>query len=261
MIDTHCHILPGIDDGAPDRETAVAMARIAAADGVTTVVATPHVREGDWWNERPKVLGAIAEFRRVLEDEGIPLEIAAGSEVHLAPRLPERVRDGRLLTYGDAGRWLLLECPYRTRPVRIEETIFELKLAGITPVIAHPERTRWFLEDPSRWERMVELGALGQMTSSSLLGTFGKAIRALSEEWVRRGLVHVLGSDAHDPEYRPPALAAARDRWAELAGEEAARRATLDWPRAFLTGEPVEPPPPRPPDPRRRGFLARLFGR
>lgn len=261
MIDTHCHILPGIDDGAPDRETAVRMARIAVEDGVTTIVATPHMREGDYWNERPRVLEAVAAFRRVLEEEGIPLVVAPGSEVHLAPRLPERVAEGKLLTYGDAGAWLLLECPYRTRPVRLEETIFELKLAGITPVIAHPERTRWFLEDTARWERMVELGALGQMTSSSLLGVFGRGIRSVSEEWVRRGLVHVLGSDAHDPDYRPPRLREARERWADLAGEEAARRATVEWPAAFLAGEAVDPPPPRPPEPPRRGFLSRLLGR
>ncbi|MDQ7086823.1 MAG: CpsB/CapC family capsule biosynthesis tyrosine phosphatase [Acidobacteriota bacterium] len=124
--------------------------------------------------------------------------------MHLGPRLPERIAEGRLLTYGDRRRHLLLECPYRTRPVRLEETIFELKVAGVTPVLAHPERIRYFQEDLSRYEEMVRLGSLGQMTSSSLLGVFGKPIQALSEKLVRRGLVHVLGSDAHDTEYRPP---------------------------------------------------------
>ncbi|HHN74115.1 MAG TPA: hypothetical protein ENK10_02680 [Acidobacteria bacterium] len=260
MIDTHCHILPGLDDGAADEEAALAMARCAVDGGVETIIATPHMREGDYLNERPRVLEAVASFRKVLEREGIELKIEAGSEVHLGPRLPERVAEGRLLTYGDRRRHLLLECPYRTRPVRLEETIFELKVAGITPVLAHPERIRYFQEDPSRYEEMVRLGSLGQMTSSSLLGVFGKPIRELSEKLVRRGLVHVLGSDAHDTEYRPPRLRSAARRWAELAGEASARRAVDDYPRALLAGEAIDPPEPTP-EPEKKGLLARFFRR
>ncbi|MBP7147183.1 MAG: hypothetical protein KBD01_06540 [Acidobacteria bacterium] len=260
MIDTHIHILPGLDDGAPDDEAALEMARIAVEDGVTAMMVTPHMREGDYLNEKPEVLERVAEFRELLQREGVALRVEPGSEVHLGPRLVERIQEGRILTCGDAGVYLLLECPYRTRPIRLEEIIFELKLAGITPVLAHPERVRFFQEDLPRYEEALRLGALGQLTSSSLLGTFGKSIQELSEKLVRRRLVHVLGSDAHDRRYRPPRLAAARRRWAELDGEESARRAVEDWPLALLRGEPIEPPPPlaeeRPP-----GLWERLFGR
>lgn len=259
MIDTHCHLLPAIDDGPQDVATAVAMARVAAEDGVATVMVTPHMREGDYLNERSKVLAAVEAFRAVLAKEGIALDVRPGSEVHLAPRLVERIGAGRLLTYNDKGTYLLLECPYRTRPVRLEEIVFELRVAGITPVIAHPERTRWFQEDPARYEEILRLGALGQMTASSLLGAFGRSIQALSETFVRRRMVHVLGSDAHDTEYRPPRLAQARARWAELAGDESARLATEDVPRAFLEGTPWEPPAPLPPE-KPKGLFGRLFG-
>lgn len=260
MIDTHCHILPGLDDGPPDLEVALAMARDAVSDGVHTITATPHMREGDFLNDRTKVLEAVARFREALEAHRIDLQVVPGSEIHLAPRLAERIDAGRLLTYGDRRAYILLECPYRTRPMRLEETIFELKVAGITPVIAHPERTKYFQEDLTRYEQVLRQGALGQMTSSSLLGTFGKDVQSFSEQLVKRRMVHVLGSDAHDPDYRPLKLAAARARWADLAGEVAARAATDEAPRALLAGAPFEPEPPHPPQ-EPKGFFARLLGR
>ncbi len=266
MIDTHCHLLPGLDDGAPDETAALEMSRLAVADGITTIAVTPHMREGDYLNERDAVLGSVERLRTLLAEEGVPLAIEPGSEVHLAPRLAERIVERRVLTYGDrlpTDGWiayLLLECPYRTRPIRLDETIFELSLAGIVPVIAHPERIRWFQEDPGRYEELVRRGVLGQMTGSSLLGTFGKQIQALSESLVRRGLVHILASDAHDAKYRPPRLAAARNRWADLAGEAAAHAATVEFPRAMLAGEVVTAPPPRPEE-QPRGLWERWLGR
>jgi len=259
VIDTHCHILPGLDDGAKDEGVALIMARKAIADGVKTIIATPHTRESDFWNERDGILAAAARFRQVLQRESLDLKIVAGSEAHLGPKMIELIEKERLLTYADGRKYLLLECPYRTRPVRLEETIFEFKVAGITPVIAHPERIRFFQEDPEKLEEMIRLGCLAQMTSSSLVGRFGKAIAAQSEQWVRRGMVHLLGSDAHDPEYRPPVLAEARERWAELTDQEEAEQATEVRPQALIDGEYIEADPPLPPE-RKRGLISRIFG-
>lgn len=265
MIDTHCHLLPDLDDGAPNDAVALAMARLAVADGVTAIVATPHMREGDYLNERPTVIEAVERFRELLAREAVPLAIEPGSEVHLSARLVERIVERRILAYGDrqpeAGRpaYLLLECPYRNRPIRLEETVFELLLGGIVPVIAHPERIRWFQEDPPRYEALVARGVLGQMTTSSLLGTFGKSVQALAESFVRRGLVHLLASDAHDTEYRPPLLAEGRRRWAELAGEASAEAATAGIPRALVEGRTIEVAPPRA-EPRPRSLWERLLG-
>lgn len=260
MIDTHCHILPALDDGAKDVEFSVSMARVAVADGIEKILATPHMREGDYLNERPKVLEACGLLRQVLKERGIPLEVLPGSEVHLGPRLVERIGEGRILTYNDRGVHLLLECPYRNRPMRLPETVFELKVAGITPILAHPERIRYFQDEPGRYEELINQGSLGQLTTSSLVGTFGNTIKKLAEEWVERGLVHLLGSDAHDLEYRRPQIAAARDRWAALTDAGDARRATETWPAALCVGAPIEADPPTPPR-RSRSWMSRFLGR
>jgi protein-tyrosine phosphatase len=260
VIDGHCHILPRIDDGAAEDETAIAMARVALADGVHTVIATPHMREGDYINERKAVLVALESLRGVLQRADVPLELRAGAEVHLGPGLVEGIRNGRFLTYNDRGRHLLLECPYRSRPVGLLETIFELRLAGVTPVLAHPERIQFFAEDITRYEEALRLGALGQLTSSSLMGRFGSTVQRVSEEMVRRKMVHILASDAHDPEYRPPQLAAARAKWAALAGESSARLATVTYPQALLDGAAIEPASPVSPE-KPLGLWDRLRGR
>lgn len=261
MIDTHCHIIPGIDDGAQTDAVAVEMARIAIDDGVTTIIATPHAREGDYPNDGPKIRRSLERLRNTLEAAGVPLKIELGAEVHLTVGLIERLRSGDLPTYGGAGRYVLLECPFRTRPRGLETVIFDLRVAGITPVIAHPERTRYFIEDPSSYEELIRQGALGQMTSSSLVGLFGSSIRKLSEDWVARGLVHVLGSDAHDPEYRVPRLAEARRIWAGLTGDESARCAVRDYPQALLDGRSIDPEPPSAPRRKKKSLLERLLRR
>lgn len=263
MIDLHCHALPGIDDGSGTLEDSLAFCRIAVEDGIGTLVCTPHMREGFYINTAPTIRAALEELRGAVQAEGLPLELRPGCEAHIAPGLPEAVAADEVMTYNDGGRYLLLELPYRQYPVKVEDLVFSLKLAGLTPVLAHPERIRFFQDDLSRVETLVRMGCLGQLTSSSLTGTFGSRVRELSEEMIHRGLVHVLGSDAHDTEYRPPRLSAARDRWAELAGAEAAERATRTWPEAILRGEPLEPPEPgsADPRPRRGGFLSRLLRR
>jgi protein-tyrosine phosphatase len=262
MIDLHCHALPGIDDGAATLEESLAFCRIAAEDGVRVLVCTPHMREGFYRNPAGTIRERLAELRDAVAEAGIELELLPGSEVHIGPDLPERVASGELMTYNDGGRYLLLELPYRQYPVRVEDLVFSLKLAGLTPVLAHPERIRFFQDDAGRVESLVRMGCLGQLTSSSLIGTFGSRVRELSEEMIERGLVHVLGSDAHDLEYRPPKLAAARARWAELKGEEEAERATETLPRIILDGTSFDPPEPAPGRGRGRGrgFWKRVLG-
>ena len=260
MIDSHCHLLPAIDDGPPDETIALEMARVAIEDGVETVIVTPHSREGDFPHDRLKILAAVAEFREVLQQAGCPLKIEAGAEIHHTIDMVARIRNGELLTYADGRAYVLLECPYRSRPMNLDQTIFELKVAGITTVIAHPERTNYFIERPERYEEMIRMGALGSMTAASLVGTFGRKIRALSEDWVRRRLVHILASDAHDPSYRPPKLTEARRAWAALDDELHATRATIDYPQALLTGGPIDPDPPLTPE-EPRGFFSRFFSR
>src|SRR5439155_20368625 len=161
------------------------------------------------------------------------------------------------MTLGDGGRYLLLELPYQQIPMQVDDTIFQLRLLGITPLMAHPERVAYYLENIERVAASVRIGALTQVTASSLTGKFGDKPRDFARELLRRNLIHVLASDAHDVRYRPPVLSEVVPVVAAEVGEGAARRMVDVTPRAILDGRDVEwteaaPPPPG------RGFGARL---
>jgi len=262
MIDLHTHVIPGVDDGVESDDQALAFARIAVEDGVRTVVATPHCNEGSWFNDRRTVLAGVERLRALFLRERIPLAVEPGAEVRLCPDLVERVGDGRAPTLGDNGKALLLELSLTQHPVGLDNVVFQLRLAGIEVVFAHPERIRHFQNDVGRYEELIRLGAYGQITAGSVLGVFGNAVREFSEELLRKGLVHVLASDAHDLGARAPRLSEARAAVARLIGDEAAAAMCEGAPRALLDGRapqvlhlPADPPPPR------RSVLSRLFRR
>ena len=215
MIDLHCHLLPGIDDGAPDLATSLAMARIAAADGIKVVACTPHIYPGMYDNNGPAIRRAVAELQRRLEEAGIPLRLTLGADAHIAPDLVAGLRAGQVPTLHDS-RYFLLEPPHHVAPPRLEETVFDLLAAGYVPVITHPERLSW-IED--RYETFVELarkGAWLQVTAGSLTGRFGKAAQYWGERLLDEGWVHILATDAHGVDRRPPLLAEGRraaERW------------------------------------------------
>lgn len=261
MIDVHTHILPGIDDGVRTEDEAVAFARIAVADGIRTLVATPHCREGFYVNERDTVLAAVARLRGRLAAESVALELLPGAEVHLTTDLPARVKDGRAPTLADNGRTLLLELSMSQYPVDVENVVFQLRLAGVQVVFAHPERIRWFQDDVRRYEEMIRLGAFGQITTGSLLGDFGESTQEFSEELIRKRLVHVIASDSHNTRGRRPEMSAAVRAAARFVGDRYAARMADEFPGALLAGrEPAVEPPPEPPPPK-RSFLGRWFGR
>ncbi len=261
MIDLHAHILPGVDDGVKTEDESVEFARAAAADGIRTLVATPHCKDGFFENDRGSVLAAVARLRARLAGEGVPLEVVPGAEVHLAPDLPARVRDGRAPTLGDNGRTLLLELSLSQYPVDLENLVFRLRLAGILTVFAHPERIRYFQEDVRRYEAVVKLGAFGQITAGSVLGGFGREVKEFGDDLLRRRLVHVVASDSHDLRGRRPAIREAVRAIAAMMGEGAAAAMVESAPRALLEGREPEAPDLAPEAPARRRWLAGLFRR
>lgn len=216
MHDLHAHILPGLDDGAPDMETALEMARIAVADGITTVVATPHFIEGNMENHRELIRQKVIEFQQALEKAGIRLQVLPGAEVYLSPETPELLQKGQLMTINDQGRHLLIEFPMQSIPSFAEEVLFKLKLLGITPVIAHPERN---LELSKRPERILDLAAKGclmQINSGSITGIYGEKVRKTAHMLVKSDLIHIIGTDAHSAGGRSPRLRAAVEVTEEL---------------------------------------------
>lgn len=261
MIDLHTHILPGVDDGVASEDDAVEFARVALEDGVRTIVATPHCREGFFVNERAAVLAAVARLRERLSGEGLEVDLQPGAEVHLCPELVERVRDGRAVTLADNGKTLLLELSLSQYPIELDQLVFDLKLNGIEVLFAHPERIRYFQDDVRRYEELVRVGAYGQITTGSILGDFGSTAREFSEELLRKGLVHVLASDAHNVRGRPPLLTPALQAITPLVGERFARSMADQIPRALLAGEPPVVPEVEAHASRQQSFLSRWFRR
>lgn len=265
LVDVHCHVLPGVDDGAPDLETSLEMLRAAAANGTVAMIATPHQHPGRYPNPREpleaaheKLLAAVEERRAAGEE--LP-ELRLGAEVHLDDGIVERLASGDLLSLA-GGPHVLLELPdvFPTAPV--EQLLYELQMADRQVVLAHPERVGRLVREPELIERFVARGALAQVTGHSVSGRFGPECRALTHRLLEARLVHCVASDAHDLKRRPTPLAEARAVVAEGYGEEEAVRLFEETPRAILEGRAVVPPPPRPLGPeRRRGLLGRLLGR
>ena len=257
MIDLHNHLLPGIDDGAKKVEETLEFLRIARRDGVQVVVATPHMKPGVYDNDRDTILQRVAMVREAARgDEAEGVELLPGAEVYYTADLAARARAGALMTVGDRGRYLLLELPYQQSPMHVDDSIFQLRLLGITPLMAHPERVAYYLEDIERVAASVRLGALTQVTACSLTGTFGDKARDFARAMLERNLVHVLASDSHDVRYRPPIMSEGLRAAAAVLGESRARRLVQDIPRAILDGKDVEVEEAV--APLRRGMMARL---
>jgi protein-tyrosine phosphatase len=261
MIDLHTHILPGMDDGVETDEQAIEFARMAQADGIRVIVATPHCKEGVWVNERDRVLTDVAKLRELLKANRIDVELKPGGEVHLCPDLVARVKDGRAPTLDDNHKTLLLELPLTQPPVELANLVFELKLAGLQVLFAHPERIRFFQEDIKRYEAVVQMGAYGQITTGSVLGVFGSEALRFSEELLARDLVHVVASDAHNVRGRPPIMSKAIEAMTSLVGERRAMAMATDAPAALLEGRDPELPPADRGPARRSSLLGRLFRR
>ena len=261
MIDLHTHILPGVDDGVKTMDDAVAFARVALADGVSTVVATPHYREGFFLNARPEVLAGVEALNARLGAERIPVVVLPGAEVHISADLVSRVQARHAPTLADNGRTVLFELSMMQYPVDLENLVFQMRLAGLQVLFAHPERIRYFQDDIRRYEAVIRLGAFGQITTGSVTGLFGEDVVTFSEELARKRLVHVVASDGHNVRGRPPVLSSSLAQLGSWIGDEFARRMTDEFPKKFIEGRDPELPPAAEPEVRRRSFVARWFRR
>lgn len=237
MIDLHCHLLPGIDDGAVDLATSLVMARMAADDGVRLLACTPHIYPGMYENTATGIRAAISALQAELDQQGIDLRLMQGADVHLQPDLVGGIRADRIPTL-NGSRYLLLEPPHHVAPPRFDQSLFELRLAGIIPVVTHPERLSWIEDHYEAFGRAVAEGAWMQVTAGSLTGRFGRRAQYWGERMLDEGLVHLLATDAHDPRARPPLLAEGRDAAARRVGDDEAQRLVLDRPKAIVEDAP-----------------------
>jgi protein-tyrosine phosphatase len=237
MIDLHCHILPGIDDGAVDLEASLQMARAQLADGVTIVACTPHILPGLYHNTGPQICEAIDALQRVLDDAGLALKLVSGADNHMTPNFVDGLRSGQLLSLANT-RYVLVEPPHHVAPVRIEEFFFDLTLAGYVPILTHPERLSWINSHYPVIQRLVRAGVWMQITAGSLTGAFGSKVRYWAERMLGEGCVHILASDAHDVSRRPPNLCRGMEYAAKRVGLEEAKRLVVTRPRGVIEDVP-----------------------
>jgi protein-tyrosine phosphatase len=241
LIDLHSHIVSGYDDGANDGAESVAMARLWAADGVTTVAATPHVGAYGWGPPPTDLPERCVALEQRIAAERIALSIVPGSEVYLTADTV------RFLATGESGHrplgdshYVLVEFSLGGVSAPPDDVFFGLQMAGWRPILAHAERYQAFQRKPERLGDLLGRGVLAQVTAGSLLGEFGSRAREIGEQLVKLDLCAILASDAHHAAVRRPRMRDARARLVELVGEVAAEQLCRVNPAAILADEAVE---------------------
>ena len=249
MIDLHCHILPGLDDGARDLAHAVAMARIARDDGVTHIAGTPHLNKGGFVFPD---LGVFDEARdrlsRALRDEHIDITLLAGAEVHITHGLLDEVRARRQGLTLAGSSYLIVEFPQDHVFSEAKDLFFDLMSEGLVPVIAHPEKNTTFSRFPRLLFDLVSMGALAQLNAGSLMDGGTTEAGETARKFLGLGLAHFIGSDGHNTHAKAPRLAAASEAAAAVIGEKGARALVTDNPRAVIADQEI-PFHPDPVDP------------
>ncbi len=234
LIDTHCHVLPFIDDGAKDWDASLGMLRAAAEDGIRQVVATPH------WTGQPgeieKVRERAEELRGRLAEVGLGVRVHLGNEVVLVPRLVDSLKEGTALTLAGSN-YVLLETAQLEEGAYTHNALFQLQASGYRVILAHPERVPGWQTSTADVRALLQRGCFLQVNAMSVVGGFGKAAKQAAESFIRQGWVSLLASDAHSPTSRPQVLGPALQRCAELIGEDRARALVEDHPARVLCNE------------------------
>lgn len=235
MIDLHCHLLPGIDDGAATEDEALALAREAVRQGITHAVLTPHFHVGRFDNTLADVRARLTALRACLAREGVALELAVAGEVRADPEIMVWRASGELPLLGryEGMDVVLLEFPHGQLPLGSERLVAWLVKQGVRPMVAHPERNKDVIRDLARIGPLLAEGALLQVTADAVAGGFGPLAQQRAREMLERGWVTILASDAHNLQHRPPVLERGRAAAAEIVGETESWRLVRDTPRAI----------------------------
>ncbi|WP_340081612.1 CpsB/CapC family capsule biosynthesis tyrosine phosphatase [Terribacillus sp. FSL K6-0262] len=220
MIDIHCHILPGVDDGARTLEDSIEMARAASEQGIHTIVATPHHRNNHFNNHRTDILTKVDELNHVLQQENIQVKILPGQEVRIYGDLIDGLQVEEILPVNIKTPYILVELPTSTVPKYTNRLLNNLQVEGFTPVIVHPERNSELISKPDKLYELVKSGVLTQVTAASLVGKFGKKIRNFSHEIISANLSHFIASDAHNLQNRGFVMREAMEELEEFYGAD-----------------------------------------
>lgn len=236
MIDLHCHILPGIDDGAADLSVALEMAKACVADGVTVLACTPHILPGLYHNSGPQIRQAVQNLQAELDARGIALKLTTGADVHIVPDFVAGLRSGHLLTLANS-RYVLVEPPHHVAPLRLDDLLFQLIVADYVPILTHPERLSWIKTHYAAIQNLMRGGVWMQITAGSLAGSFGKSAQYWAERMLDEGCVHILATDAHDTRRRPPDLSRGREIAAKRVGDAEAEHLVATRPLGIVRNQ------------------------
>jgi protein-tyrosine phosphatase len=232
MVDLHCHILPGLDDGPATIEESVAMAESAIADGITRVVATPHSSSKYFFD-----FAHVRQLRDELQARiGNQLKLATGCDFHVNPENLEALRRSSSIYCINQLDYLLVEFNEISIPPAMDQTLHELQLAGVRPIITHPERNKILRAQRERLKKWVQQGCFAQVTGGALTGNFGPACQTNALRLIREGLIHFVASDAHNTRSRPLQLNPAYDVVLDQFGQEKARALFVENPLAAFEG-------------------------
>jgi protein-tyrosine phosphatase len=234
MIDLHSHILPKLCDGSQNLETSLAMARLAVADGTTHLACTPHIYPGVYHNSASTIFPALEALQSELDAAEIPLKLVAGADVHMVPEVMHGLKQGSIPTL-HGSRYFLLEPSHHVPVPGFLEQVENFIHAGYVPVITHPERLRWLDEHYADFIAAARMGAWMQITAGSIHGGFGRNAQKLAERMLQDEVVHIIASDAHGVEKRPPIMSPGVEAAITLTGNEAAIMLMVkDRPQAIL---------------------------
>jgi len=221
FVDIHCHLVPGIDDGSKSWDETLAMAQMAVADGIRTIVVTPHQLGNFAHNHGDTIRAKTAELQKFLDDSQVSLQVLPGGDVRIEANLVARIRRGEVMSLADHRKHVLLELPHELY-VPLDRIISDLHAASMVGILSHPERNLGILSQPSVVAPLVAQGCLMQITAGSLLGAFGPQVQKFSDMLLEQGLVHFVSTDAHGPKSRRPLLGQAFEHVSRLVGVDAA---------------------------------------
>ncbi|NTU43799.1 MAG: hypothetical protein HGA78_12280 [Nitrospirales bacterium] len=233
LIDIHCHILPGLDDGPEKTAEALEMLRIASDDGISHIFATPHIIDGEYENRPEGINRALSELK---EQSSFPVELLAGADIRITPGIVKALTEGEVLPLGSTS-YILLELPTYSLPPNLENIFFSLRLKGFWPVITHPERHLILMQDMKKLRALKDSGGLVQVTAMSITGEFGRGVQKASLVMLEQGLVDFVATDAHNTKRRPPILSKAYAHVRKKFGEKVAERIFRENPSKVLNNQ------------------------
>lgn len=239
MIDMHCHIVPGVDDGAKDMEMSMEIARLYADNGFKKVINTSHFLGEGNGSTRFELEESFKRLNEQLETEGIGLEVLPGNELYMSMDIVNDLESGRALTLNNS-RYVLIELPSSDFPLYTEDILYELQIKGYKPIIAHPERNRRIISDPNLLVDLINKGNLAQMNYHSLEGMYGKDVMKTADSLLKNRLFHFLGTDTHSNGRRSPNVSKIIKLIETKVGKDYLKELTVVNPTMVINNEEIE---------------------